>query len=108
MKKNLLFFIPLIIITVVLFLLSITKMPIHIAVSVIGLLVLVAYTIVTKKTWKCVPLEIAQRVFYGIALVTGIVLKVQYIAALGIVHKISAVLFAVLLIITEVHKMIKK
>ena len=49
MKKNLLFVIPMIIVTVLLFMLRITKMPVHIAISVIGLLILVAYTVATKK-----------------------------------------------------------
>ena len=109
MKKKLLFLIPMIIVAVVLFMLRATGMKVHIAVSVIGLVLLVAYALVTKKEWKCPALEIIQRVCYAIALITGVVLmNVHGVAAVSVVHKISAVLFAVLLIIAEIHKAIKK
>ena len=109
MKKKVLFLIPMIIIAVLLFMLRATGMKVHIAVSVIGLVLLVAYTFATKKEWKCPALEILQRVCYGIALITGVVLmNVHGIAAISIIHKVSAVLFAVLLICAEIHKAIKK
>ena len=109
MKKNILFLIPLAVVAVLLFMLRATGMTAHIAVSVIGLLILVAYAVATKKEWKCPALEVLQRVFYAIALITGVVLmNVHGVAAVSIVHKISAVLFAVLLIVTETHKVIKK
>ena len=109
MKKNLLFLIPMIIIAVLLFMLRATGMMVHIAVSTIGLIVLVAYALATKKDWKCPVLEIFERVFYGVALITGVVLmNVHGIAAISIVHKISAALFAVLLIVAEIHKAVKK
>ena len=54
-------------------------------------------------------LEILQRVCYGIALITGVVLmNVDGIAVLAIIHKISAVLFIILLADTEIHKAINK
>ena len=109
MKKNILFLIPLAVVAVLLFMLRATGMTAHIAVSVIGLLILVAYAVATKKEWKCPALEVLQRVFYAIALITGVVLmNVHGVAAVSIVHKISAVLFAVLLVATEIHKAIKK
>lgn len=109
MKKKLLFLIPMIIVAVLLFMLRATGMTAHIAVSVVGLVLLIAYTVATKKEWKNPPLEILQRVFYAIALITGVVLmNVHGIAAISIIHKISAVLFAVLLVATEIHKAIKK
>lgn len=109
MKKKLLFLIPMIIVAVLLFMLRATGMTAHIAVSVVGLVLLIAYTVVTKKEWKNPALEILQRVFYAIALITGVVLmNVHGIAAISIIHKISAVLFAVLLVATEIHKAIKK
>ena len=109
MKKKLLFLIPMIIVAVLLFMLRATGMKVHIAVSVIGLVLLIAYTIATKKEWKKPALEILQRVCYGIALITGVVLmNVHGIAAVSVIHKISAVLFAVLWIGVEVHKAIKK
>ena len=109
MKKKLLFLIPMIIVAVLLFMLRATGMTAHIAVSVIGLVLLIAYTIATKKEWKKPALEILYRVCYGIALITGVVLmNVHGIAAVSIIHKISAVLFVILLICTEMHKAIKK
>ena len=109
MKKNLLFVIPMIIVAVLLFMLRITKMPVHIAISVIGLLILVAYTLITKKDWKCPALEILHRVCYAIALITGVVImNVHGIAAVSVIHKISAVFFVILLACTEIHKVIKK
>ena len=109
MKKNILFLIPMLLVVVALFLLRATGMKVHIAVSVIGLVLLIAYTIATKKEWKKPALEILQRVCYGIALITGVVLmNVHGIAAISIIHKISAVLFVFLLICAEIHKAIKK
>ena len=109
MKKNILFLIPMLLVVVALFLLRATGMTAHIAVSVIGLVLLIAYTIATKKEWKKPALEILQRVCYGIALITGVVLmNVHGIAAISIIHKISAVLFVILLICAEIHKAIKK
>ena len=58
MKKNVLFLVPMIIVAVLLFMLRVTHhMPMHIAVSVVGLLILVAYTVATKKEWKSPALE---------------------------------------------------
>ena len=109
MKKNILFLIPILLVVVALFLLRATGMTAHIAVSVVGLVLLIAYTVATKKEWKNPALEILQRVCYGIALITGVVLmNVHGIAAVSIIHKISAVLFVILLICAEIHKAIKK
>ena len=109
MKKKLLFLIPMIIVAVLLFMLRATGMTAHIAVSVVGLVLLIAYTVATKKEWKNPALEILGRVCYGIALITGVVLmNVHGIAAVSIIHKISAVLFVILLADVEIHKAIKK
>ena len=109
MKKNVLFLIPMIVVAVLLFMLRATGMTAHIAVSVVGLVILVAYAIATKKEWKCPALEILHRVCYAIALITGVVLmNVHGIAVISIIHKISAALFAFLLIVTEFQKAIKK
>ena len=109
MKKNVLFLIPMIVIAVLLFMLRKTGMTAHIVVSAAGLLVLVAYAVATKKEWKCPVFEVLERVFYGIALITGaILMNVHGIAVISIVHKISAVLFAVILIACEIHKLVKK
>jgi len=109
MKKNLLFIIPMIVVAVLLFMLRATGMKVHIAVSVVGLVLLIVYTLATKKEWRNPALEILQRVCYAIALITGVVLmNVHGIAAISIIHKISAVLFVILLIVCEIQKVVKK
>ena len=105
MKKDLIFAPALLLIGVLLFLLSATGMTAHMAISVIGVFVLIAYTILTKKNWKIPALEIIMRACYGIALITGIVIKnVDGIAALSVIHKASAVLFMVLMIVLLTFK----
>ena len=107
MKKDLIFAPIMLVIGIFLFLLRATGMPAHIAVSAIGVLVLIAYTVLTKKDWKIPALEIVMRAFYGIALVTGIVImNVHGIAALSVIHKASAVLFMVLMIVLLAHKVV--
>ena len=109
MKKKLLFLIPMIIAMVLLFMLCATGMTAHIAVSVVGLVLLIAYTVVTKKEWKCPVCEVLERVCYAVALITGaVMMNVHGVAAISLVHKISAGLFAVLLIVTEIPKIVKK
>ena len=108
MKKDLIFAPILFLLGVLLGFLKVTGMPVHIAISVIGAIVLIIYTVTAKKDWKIPALEIAMRASYGIALISGIVLKIKFIAVLGVVHKIFAVLFVVLLVILFVHKLIAK
>ena len=106
MKKDLIFAPILVVIAVLLALLKVTGMTLHIAVSVVGVIVLGVYSVLTKKEWKIIPLEIGMRASYGIALITGIVLAIKYVVAIGIVHKDFAVLFAVALIVLFVQKLI--
>ena len=110
MKKDLIFAPIMVILGVLLFLLKATGLTAHIIISVVGLLVLVAYTVLTKKEWKAPALEIITRVMYAIALISGIVvMNVQGIVALAIVHKVSAALFVALFVVAFVHKkLIKK
>jgi hypothetical protein len=90
---------------VLLFLLRATGMTAHIVISVIGVLALIAYTVLTKKEWKIPALEILMRAFYGVALITGIVImNVHGIVALAVIHKVSAVLFMALIIVLLIHK----
>ena len=107
MKKDLIFAPVLLVVGAALFLLRYTGMPVHIAISFVGVLVLAAYSALTKKDWKLPILEIAMRIFYGIALVSGIVImNVSGIAALAILHKASAALFVVLLALLLVYKLV--
>ena len=107
MKKDLIFSPALLVIGMLLFLLRATGMTAHIVISVIGVLLLIAYTVLTKKEWKIPSLEIIMREFYGIALISGIViLNVHGIVALAVIHKVSAVLFLALLVVLLVSKAI--
>ena len=107
MKKDLIFAPIMLLIGVLLFLLRATGMTAHIAISVVGILVLIAYNVLTKKDWKIPALEIIMRAFYGVALITGIViLNVHGIAALALIHKVSAVLFMALIIVLLTHKLV--
>ena len=108
MKKDLIFAPILLVVGVLLFLLKATGMPLHIAISVVGVAVLVVYSLLSKKEWKIPALEIIMRAFYGIALISGIVLKMQNIFALAIVHKAAAALFVVILAVLFIHKLISK
>ena len=105
MKKDLIFTPVMLLVGILLFLLRATGMTAHIAISLIGLLVLIAYTVLTKKDWKIPALEIIMRVFYGIALITGVVImNVHGIIAFTVIHKASAVLFMALIIVLLIHK----
>ena len=105
MKKDLIFAPILFAIGAALCLLKFTGMTAHIAVSVVGVLVLIAYSVLTKKEWKIPALEIAMRACYGIALITGIVImSVRGIAALAVIHKVFSILFLALLVALLVSK----
>ena len=84
MKKDLIFSPILLIVGVALFLLRFTGMPIHIAISVVGAIALVLYTVLTKKEWKIPALEIVMRALYGVALISGVVININYIFALAV------------------------
>ena len=106
MKKDLIFAPVLVLVGALLGMLDWVGMPAHIAVSVLGIFVLAVYTSLTKKEWKIPALEILMRVFYGLALITGIVLmNVTGVVALAIVHKVFAVLFVALLVVLFVIKL---
>lgn len=109
MKKDLVFAPIMLVIGVLLFMLRATGMTAHIIISLLGVVNLVVYTIATKKEWKLPALEVLMRVFYGIALITGIVvMKVHGIAALAIVHKAGAALSVLLLVVLFVHKLVAR
>ena len=106
MKKDLIFAPILVVLGAALFLLRYTGMTAHIIVSVVGVATLIAYSVLTKKDWRIPPAEILMRVFYGIALITGIVMmSLSGVAAVAIAHKVSAALFALLLVALTVHKL---
>ena len=109
MKKDLIFAPILLIVGVVLFMLKLTGLPAHIAISAVGIVALIAYTVLTKKEWKIIPLEIGMRASYGIAIITGIVImNVSGLAALAIIHKIFAAAFVVILVVLAELKLVAK
>ena len=107
MKKDLIFTPAMLAIAILLGMYSVMGKPAHIAISVIGILVLAVYTSLTKKEWKIPALEIIMRACYGIALITGVVvMNLEEVLALQIAHRASAVVFVVLLVVLFVHKLI--
>lgn len=105
MKKDMIFTPAMLLIVIVLFLYRATGLGAHIAISVVGVLVLAVYTSATRKEWKIPALEISMRAFYGISLITGIIANATDVLALDIIHKCSAALFAVLLVVLFVKKL---
>ena len=93
-------------IAIALFLYRATGLAAHIAISVVGVLVLAVYTSATRKEWKTPALEIPMRVFYLLALITGVAANATELAALDIAHKACAVLFVVLLVVLFVSKLV--
>lgn len=108
MNKNRFFLISMIAVSALLFLLRMTGLTVHIAVSVLGLAIMIPITVMTRKEWKIPALEVIMRVMYLVAIVTGgVLMKVHGVAALGIVHKIAAAAFVVLLMVLYIPKMKK-
>ena len=109
MKKDLIFAPILLVIGVALFLLKATGLTAHIAISVVGIPVLIAYTVLTKKEWKIPALEILMRACYGIAIISGIfVMNGIGAAAVFYLHRISAAVFVIALVVLFVIKAIAK
>ena len=105
MKKDSIFTTILCLVGVALCLLKWTGITAHIVVSVVGVLTLVAYTVLTRKEWKIPALEIALRAFYGIALITGIiVMNVSGVLVLAIIHKLASLLYLVALVALIITK----
>ena len=105
MKKDMIFAPILLVVGALLFLYDLIGEPAHIAISVVGVLVLAVYTAATKKAWKIPALEIIMRACYGVALITGVVvMNVENIVALAIAHRAFAVLFLATLVVLFIHK----
>ena len=105
MNKNRIFLLSMVLVSVLLFMLRMTGLTAHIIVSGAGLAVMIPLTLATRKEWKIPALEVIMRAMYLVAIITGgILMKVHGVAALGMVHKISAALFAVLLLVLYIPK----
>ena len=107
--KNKVFFFLMLAVSILLFLLRVTGMTAHIALSVVGIIALVAFAVITKKEWKKPALEILLRVLFAVAVITGIViLKIAAAPVVAIVHKVAAAAFVVVLLILYLPKLCKK
>ena len=106
MKKDLIFTPAMLLISILLFLYRATGLATHITFALIGVLVLAVYTAATKKEWKTPALEVLMRFFYGISLISGIVVNITEIVAVAIVHKASSALFVILLVVLFIKKLI--
>ena len=107
MKKDFIFAPILFLAGIALCLLRVTGITAHIIISVVGIIALVAYTVLTKKEWKIPALEIAMRVSYGIALISGVVIMAaQGLTALAVIHRIFASLFLAALVVLLAHKLL--
>ena len=106
MKKDLIFAPIMLVIGVLLGLLRVTGIWGHIAITAVGVAVLIVYSILAKADWKIPALEITMRALYGVALITGIVVMNVPSLALGITHKVFALLFVVALLVIFIHKLI--
>lgn len=105
MNKDRIFLISMIAVSLLLFLLRMTGLTAHIIVSVLGLAIMIPFTLKTKSEWTKTPLEILMRAMYLIAIVTGgALMKVHGIAVLGMTHKIGAALFLILLLVLYIPK----
>ena len=105
MNKNRIFLVSMVVISVLLWLLNTTGMTGHIIISVLGLAIMAPITIATRKEWKVPALEIIMRVMYFVAIVTGgVLMQVQNVPVLGVIHKIGAALFMVLLLVLYLPK----
>ena len=105
MNKNRFFLISMIIVSALLAALRMTGLVAHIAVSVVGLAIMIPITIATRKEWKIPALEVIMRVMYFVAVVTGgALMKIHGVAALGILHKIGATVFMILLLVLYLPK----
>ena len=99
MKKDMIFAPAMLLICILLSLAETTGKIAHIAISVVGILVLIAYTVLTKKEWKNPAMEIITRVCYGLALISGVVYKIfEDVTAVGIAHRVTSGAFMALFV----------
>ena len=107
--KNKVFFFLMLPVSILLFLLRMTGMTAHIALSVVGIVALVAFAILNTKEWNKPVFEILLRVLFAVAVITGIViLKMAAAPVVAIVHKAAAAAFVVMLLVLYLPKLCKK
>lgn len=81
-------------------LLRVTGINGHMAISFVALATMVICVVVDRKNWKKPALEVAYRVLFLVALVTGFLMtKAGLGGAVVIAHKASAALFAIVYVV---------
>ena len=105
MNKNFSFLVAMGVVCTMLSRLDTTGMMGHISTTLMGLVIMIPFTVATRKDWKTPALEVLMRVMYFVAIITGgVMMKIQGAAALNAAHKIAAALFAVLLLVLYIPK----
>ncbi|MDO4739813.1 MAG: hypothetical protein Q4A66_04020 [Eubacteriales bacterium] len=109
MNKNAIYLISMLVVLAALFLFRMTGLTAHIVLSVIGLVLSVVFTAATRKEWTMPALEIAMRVLFVLAFISGLLLvKGVNAPIIGVLHKVFPVLFAVLLVALNAKKAFAK
>lgn len=114
MIKTILYTLSMIIISILLFALKFTGMRIHIGLGIVACIITIIYTLSIRNKLKEYPrktimTEVAMRVFLGVALITGFLLRpFGTLVVISIIHKISAVLFVILLLVINIKKIVNK
>ena len=94
-----------IVVSALLAMLSRTGIVAHIAIFVVGLVIMIPITIATRNEWMIPALEVIMCVRYLIAVLTsGALMTIRGVPVLGIIHKIGAVAFAVLMLVLYLPK----
>lgn len=109
MKKDVIFSAALLIIGAALAAFRATGFIAHVIISLVGLVCLIVYTVLERKSWPPSIPELITRICYAVALISGVALmRIEsagaLAAAIGIAHKLFAVLFVVFLVISLVLK----
>lgn len=108
-KKDSIFTALLLVIAALLFLLRVTGMGAHIAISVAGLAIIVISAVFKKGNGEKAVYKLLKFVLYAVAFVSGVLcMKFHGVAPIAIAHKISAVLFTALIVLTLIKNLFFK
>lgn len=107
--KNKLFLPLMLLVSIALFLFRLTGLPAHVAVSVIGAVIMIAFAVMMRGESKKPVLDIIVRVLFALAFVSGVlVMRIHGVLALAIAHKVFAALFVVMLLVVYIPRMLRK
>ena len=104
MKMNRFFLFSMIAVSLLLFVLT-SDMTAHIVVSVLGLVIMILFTLKTKGEWTNTSLESLMRIVYLSNMISGAArMQVPGVSTLDMLHKACAVLFLFLLLVLYIPK----